>query len=51
VIPLFTDQLVNEYKAKGTPITYKKYPGIGHGPIVQAARKDARAYLKKRLGR
>jgi pimeloyl-ACP methyl ester carboxylesterase len=51
VIPLFTDQLVNELKAKGTPITYKKYPGVGHGPLVQAARKDTRAYLKKRLGR
>jgi pimeloyl-ACP methyl ester carboxylesterase len=51
VIPLFTDQLVNELKAKGSRVTYKKYPGIGHGPIVQAARRDTRAYLKKRLGR
>lgn len=51
VIPLFTDQLVNELKAKGTPITYKKLSGVGHGPLVQAARKVTRAYLKKRLGR
>ena len=51
VIPLFTDQLVNELKAKGSRVTYKKYPGIGHGPIVQASRRDTRAYLKKRLGR
>lgn len=51
VIPLFTDQLVSELRAKGARITYKKYPGVGHGPILQAARRDARAYLKKRLGR
>src|SRR4051812_17708711 len=51
VIPLFTDQLVNELKAKGSTITYDKYPGIDHTGIPQAGRKDARAFLKKRFGR
>jgi pimeloyl-ACP methyl ester carboxylesterase len=51
VIPLFTDQLDNELKAKGVKVTYKKYPGVTHGLIPQAGRKDARAYLKKRVGR
>lgn len=51
VFPVFTDQLVTELGDKGTKVAYKKFPGIEHGPIVQAARKDARAYLKKHLGR
>jgi pimeloyl-ACP methyl ester carboxylesterase len=51
VIPLFTDQLVNELKAKGTKVTYKKFPGIDHGCIVRAARKDTRALLRKRVDR
>ena len=51
VIPLFTDQLVNELRANGARITYRKYPGVGHGPIFHAAGRDARAFLKKRLGR
>jgi pimeloyl-ACP methyl ester carboxylesterase len=51
VVPLFTDQLDNELKAKGVKVVYKKYTGINHTGIPQAARKDARAYLKKRVGR
>ncbi len=51
VIPVFTDQLVNELTAKGAKITYKKYPGVDHGPVVAAGRKDARAFLKKHVGR
>jgi pimeloyl-ACP methyl ester carboxylesterase len=51
VLSIFTDPLVNDLKAKGARVTYKKYTGITHGQIVQAARKDARAFLRKRLGR
>lgn len=51
VIPIFTDQLVTELKAKGTPILIKKYPGVEHSPVVHAGRKDARMYLRKRFGR
>jgi pimeloyl-ACP methyl ester carboxylesterase len=51
VIPLFTDQLVNELKAKGTPITIKRYPGVDHSPVLKAAKRDARAYLRKRFRR
>src|SRR3954468_2627638 len=39
VIPLFTDQLANELRQKGAKITYKKYGGITHEGIAQAARK------------
>lgn len=51
VIPLFTDQLVDELRAKKATVAYKKYPGVGHGPIVQVSRKATRAYLKKQFGR
>jgi pimeloyl-ACP methyl ester carboxylesterase len=51
VLPLFTDQLVNELKAKGAKLTYDKYPGVDHGGIPQAGRRDARAFLKKKVGR
>jgi pimeloyl-ACP methyl ester carboxylesterase len=51
VLPIFTDPLVNELRAKGARVTYKKYERISHGAIVQAARKDARGFLRKRLGR
>jgi pimeloyl-ACP methyl ester carboxylesterase len=51
VIPLFTDQLVNELGQKGAKVTYKKYPGVDHSPVVRAAGKDARAFLKKKVGR
>ena len=51
VVPLFTDQLANELRQNGAKITYKKYAGVSHEGIAQAARKDARAYLKKRIGR
>jgi pimeloyl-ACP methyl ester carboxylesterase len=51
VFPAFTDQLFDELEAKGTKLTYKKFPGVDHGGIVRAARKDTRALLKNRLGR
>ncbi|MEA2494611.1 MAG: hypothetical protein QOJ29_2522 [Thermoleophilaceae bacterium] len=51
VLPLFTDQLVKELKDKGVKVLYKKYKGVDHSPVVHAARKDARAYLKKIFGR
>jgi pimeloyl-ACP methyl ester carboxylesterase len=51
VIPLFTDQLATELEKKGTKVTYKKVAGIDHGGIVEAGRKVARAYVKKRIGR
>jgi acetyl esterase/lipase len=51
VIPIFTDQLNNELSQKGTKVTYKKYEGVDHGGIPEAAKVAARAYLKKKVGR
>ena len=51
VLPLLTDQLVNELRGKGAPISYKKYPAITHSRIVEAGRKDALAFVKRRIGR
>ena len=50
VPPLITDQLVNELRGKPAP-TYKKYPAITHSGIVEAGRKDARAFVKRHIGR
>jgi pimeloyl-ACP methyl ester carboxylesterase len=51
VVPLFTEQLVNELRQHGAKVVYKKFPGVNHNPIVAAGGKVARAYVKKRIGR
>jgi pimeloyl-ACP methyl ester carboxylesterase len=52
VLPLFTDGLVNDLKAHGVKLTYKKYPGADHGGVVLQAKPqtDAYKYVKARLG-
>src|SRR5919108_1991785 len=40
VFKTFTDQLVDEYRAHGVPVTYKVYGGIDHGGIVKAGAGD-----------
>jgi pimeloyl-ACP methyl ester carboxylesterase len=50
VIPIFTDQLATELTKNGNKgLTYKKYPGVDHAGIVDAAAKDATAWIAKRL--
>ncbi len=49
VFPNFTNDLDKELVAKGDAVTYKTYPGVTHGGIVQAANADATAFLKARL--
>jgi pimeloyl-ACP methyl ester carboxylesterase len=49
VFPAFTDQLVAEYQQNGVNVTYKKYDGVTHGGVVDAAAKDATSYIKRRL--
>jgi predicted esterase len=49
VFPAFTDQLDAELTARGAKVTYKKYPGVSHGGIVDAAAADATSFIAKRL--
>jgi pimeloyl-ACP methyl ester carboxylesterase len=49
VFPNFTDQLNNELLGAGNQVTYRKYPGIGHGDIVVAAQADALAFFRQLL--
>jgi fermentation-respiration switch protein FrsA (DUF1100 family) len=50
VFPIFTDQLAQSLKGRGTPLVYRTYKGVGHGDVVTAAAKDAAAWLRSRLG-
>jgi acetyl esterase/lipase len=45
----YTDQLVDEYKTDGVPVTYKVYDGVTHGAIVNAAATDATTWIRRRL--
>ena len=51
VFKLFTDPLVDGYRTRGTPVTYKTYEGVDHGGIVSNARSvaDATRYVGKQL--
>jgi pimeloyl-ACP methyl ester carboxylesterase len=51
VLPFFTDDLVNELRPRGTKVTYKKFEGVDHTSIPFRARKSARAFVRKRVGR
>jgi pimeloyl-ACP methyl ester carboxylesterase len=51
VFPTFTDQLVPALEANGAKVTYKKYDGINHGAIVNAADTDALAFARAHLSR
>ncbi len=49
VFKAFTDQLVADYQRAGVAVTYKTYPGVSHGAIVDKGAKSATAYIKSRL--
>jgi pimeloyl-ACP methyl ester carboxylesterase len=49
VLPAFTEQLRDEYKQRGNPLTYTSYKGVTHGGVVDAAAKNATKFLGKRL--
>jgi acetyl esterase/lipase len=49
VFPPFTDQLATELKENGSRVTYKKYEGVSHGGIVDAAAADSTAFIKRQL--
>lgn len=47
VLPVFTDPMVADLKAKGAKVLYKTYKGVDHGGVATNAKstKDALAYL------
>jgi pimeloyl-ACP methyl ester carboxylesterase len=51
VFKAFTDPLVDDYRKRGNPVTYRTYEGVDHGAIVTNARsvRDATAYIRRRL--
>ncbi|MGH2956966.1 MAG: alpha/beta hydrolase family protein [Solirubrobacterales bacterium] len=49
VFPNFTDQLNGELVGAGNKVTYRKYPGVGHGDIPFASQADALAFLRALL--
>ena len=49
VFKSFTDQLVADYEQRGVDVTYKSYPGVSHGGIVDSGAKDASAFIRARL--
>jgi dienelactone hydrolase len=49
VFKSFTDQLVDEYEAKDVKVTYKVYPGVDHGGVVNAGASDATKWIRGRF--
>ena len=51
VFKAFTDPLVDSFRKRGTPISYKTYEGVDHDGAVKDARsaKDATSYIRSRL--
>ena len=49
VFPTFTDQLNTELVNAGNQVTYKKYPGVDHGGVVNAGEADALAFFQAML--
>jgi pimeloyl-ACP methyl ester carboxylesterase len=49
VFQTFTDQLVDQYEAASVPVTYKVYPGVSHGGVVNSAAGDATKWIRGRL--
>jgi dienelactone hydrolase len=49
VFKSFTDQLVADYQSAGVDVSYKSYPGVNHGGVVDTAAKSATDYIRSRL--
>src|SRR3954452_2705535 len=49
VFPGLTDNLVEQYRGRGSKVTYKKYKGVSHGGVVVSAAGHATKYLKSHL--
>jgi acetyl esterase/lipase len=49
VLKPFTDQLVDDYRGRGTKVGYRTYDGVSHGGVVTAAARDATRWIGRRL--
>ena len=49
VLKVFTDQLVDEYEAEHFKVTYKVYPGVSHGGVVDAGAADSTKWIRGRF--
>jgi dipeptidyl aminopeptidase/acylaminoacyl peptidase len=49
VIPELTDLLVDRLCRAGDTVTYRRYPGAGHGGVATAAAGDVEAWIRDRL--
>ncbi len=51
VFKAFTDPLVEGYRRRGVPVSYKTYEGVDHGGAVKDAHSatDATSYIRSRL--
>ena len=49
VVPELTDALVARLCTTGSLVTYRRYPGAGHGGVVQAAWSDVSDWIRARL--
>jgi pimeloyl-ACP methyl ester carboxylesterase len=49
VFPGLTDDLVKQYRGRGSKVSYKKYKGVSHGGVVVSAAGHATKYLKSHL--
>jgi len=50
VLLVFTEQLASEYRARGMRVALRRFPGVTHGGIVDAAARDSLRWLRGRLG-
>jgi pimeloyl-ACP methyl ester carboxylesterase len=49
VLPPFTNQLIDDFKAHKNPVTYLTYDGVTHGGVVSAANQNALRFLDGRF--
>ena len=46
----FTQQLVEDYRERGTKVAYTTYDGVSHAGVIEAGGADATRWIKRRLG-
>jgi pimeloyl-ACP methyl ester carboxylesterase len=49
VLKVFTDRLVDEYETRNFKVTYKVYPRVSHGGVVDAGAGDATKWIRDRF--
>jgi len=51
VLPAFSEQLADAYRARGIRVALRRFEGVTHGGIVAAAARDSLRWLRARIGR